>query len=146
MAIDWGAIGTTVGTTLFLKGVDAITGGSASSSGGGSSSTSNAANNPNDAKSIALRQGQLAQSRADAAERQSQVDSFKALDNVNKFVKNNVDIDAVRNNVIAQLRAQGATPVMISNVLAQWSTADAADVAARETPDTKTGFAQRKIG
>ena len=140
MAIDWGAIGTTAA----LWGIDKILGGSSSSSGGGGGGSSSTSSREYDAKSIALQQGQLAQSRADAAEKQSQVDSFKALDNVNKFVKNNINIDSVRNNVVAQLRAQGATPVMISNVLAQWSTADSADVAARVAPDTKTGFAQQR--
>ena len=141
MAIDWGLIGTTTA----LWGIDKILGDGSSSSGGGGGGSSSASSRQSSAQELALQQGQLAQSRADAAERKSQIDSFKALDNVNKFVKNNVNIDEVRQNIVAQLRAQNATPVMISNVLAQWSTADAADVAARETPDTKTGFAQRRF-
>ena len=63
MAIDWGLIGTTTA----LWGIDKILGDGSSSSGGGGGGSSSASSRQSSAQELALQQGQLAQSRADAA-------------------------------------------------------------------------------
>jgi len=60
------------------------------------------------------------------------------------FVKSNIEPDEVRNQVVAQLIRQGADPMTVKNILAQWDTQDRALAEPRKGLPQE-GFAQTRI-
>ena len=110
--------------------------------GGGASS---AAAQRQSAQQSAYQQANLAQRRADTGIREGRpVSPYKAQNEMANFVKSNIEPDEVRNQVVAQLIRQGADPMTVKNILAQWDTQDRALAEPRKALPQE-GFAQTRI-
>jgi len=109
------------------------------------SGASSAAAQKQSAQQTAYQQANLAQRRADTGIREGQATSpFKAQNEMANFVKSNIEPDDVRNQVVAQLIRQGADPITVKNIFAQWDAQDKALASLRKDLP-KEGFAQTRI-
>jgi len=96
-----------------------------------------------DTLSATYQQANLAQGRAKLGISQGErPDPIKAQNKMANFVKNNVNPDVVRKNIIAQLIRQGAEPQLVKNIMAQWDTQDRALADPRKSLPQE-GFAQK---
>ena len=133
----WGTVGSTVANFVLDQFKD-----DPQPTGGGASS---AAMQKQSAQQTAYNQASLAQRRADTGIREGRaVSPFRAQNEMANFVKSNIEPDEVRNQVVAQLIRQGADPMTVKNVLAQWDTQDKALASPRKSLPQE-GFAQTRI-
>ena len=96
-----------------------------------------------DTLGVAYQQQRLAQSRTDTGIREGRhPPAMKAQNEMANFVKDNINPDVVRKNIIAQLIRQGAEPQLVKNIMAQWDTQDKALATPRKTLPQE-GFAQK---
>ena len=80
------------------------------------------------AQQTAYQQASLAQRRADTGIQEGRaVSPFRAQNEMANFVKSNIEPDEVRNQIVAQLIRQGADPMTVKNIQAQWDTQDRAE-------------------
>jgi hypothetical protein len=123
--------------------LDQFTGGSDQPTGGGGASSADMQRQS--AQQTAYQQANLAQRRADTGIREGRaVSPFRAQNEMANFVKSNIEPDEVRNQVVAQLIRQGADPMTVKNILAQWDTQDRALAEPRKGLPQE-GFAQTRI-
>ena len=109
------------------------------------SGASSAAAQKQSAQQSAYQQSNLAQRRADTGIREGRaISPFKTQNEMANFVKSNIEPDEVRNQVVAQLIRQGANPMTVKNILAQWDTQDKSLAAPRKSLPQE-GFAQTRI-
>ena len=133
----WGAIGNVAANFVLDQFID-----DPQPTGGGASS---AAMQKQSAQQTAYNQASLAQRRADTGIREGRaVSPFRAQNEMANFVKSNIEPDEVRTQVVAQLIRQGADPMTVKNVLAQWDTQDKALASPRKSLPQE-GFAQTRI-
>ena len=133
----WGTIGNVAANFVLDQFID-----DPQPTGGGASS---AAMQKQSAQQTAYNQASLAQRRADTGIREGRaVSPFRAQNEMANFVKSNIEPDEVRNQVVAQLIRQGADPMTVKNVLAQWDTQDKALASPRKSLPQE-GFAQTRI-
>ena len=133
----WGAIGSVAANFVIDQFID-----DPQPTRGGASS---AAMQKQSAQQTAYNQASLAQRRADTGIREGRaVSPFRAQNEMANFVKSNIEPDEVRNQVVAQLIRQGADPMTVKNVLAQWDTQDKALASPRKSLPQE-GFAQTRI-
>ena len=133
----WSTVGSTAANFVLDLFID-----DPQPTGGGASS---AAMQRQSAQESAYQQAGLAQRRADTGIREGRaVSPFRAQNEMANFVKSNIEPDEVRNQVVAQLIRQGADPMTVKNVLAQWDTQDKALASPRKSLPQE-GFAQTRI-
>ena len=132
----WSTVGSTVANFVLDQFID-----DPQPTGGGASS---AATQRQSAQQTAYQQANLAQRRADTGIREGRaVSPFRAQNEMANFVKSNIQPDEVRNQVVAQLIRQGADPMTVKNILAQWDTQDRALASPRKGLPQE-GFAQTR--
>ena len=133
----WGTIGNVAANFVLDQFID-----DPQPTGGGASS---AAMQKQSAQQTAYNHASLAHRRADTGIREGRaVSPFRAQNEMANFVKSNIEPDEVRNQVVAQLIRQGADPMTVKNVLAQWDTQDKALASPRKSLPQE-GFAQTRI-
>lgn len=121
--------------------VDQVFGSSDQPTGGGGSSAQMQRQSP---QQTAYQQSSLAQSRADTGIREGRaVSPFRAQNEMANIVKSNIEPDEVRSQIVAQLIRQGADPMTVKNIQAQWDTQDRALAEPRKGLPQE-GFAQTR--
>jgi len=110
---------------------------------GGSGQNVQRGSSGGDTLSATYQQANLAQGRTKLGISEGkQLNPLKRQNDIANFVKNNVNPDVVRKNIIAQLIRQGAEPQLVKNIMAQWDTQDRALADPRKTLPQE-GFAQK---
>lgn len=109
--------------------------------GGGASSVQMQRQSPQE---TAYQQADLAQKRASTGISEGRgVSPFRAQNEMANIVKSNIEPDEVRSQIVAQLIRQGADPMTVKNIQAQWDTQDRALAEPRKGLPQE-GFAQTR--